>query len=236
MDCIQANVYNLKMGGLLMDGSHRKPEKSVPLYQQAYQIIRAEIMSNQIKPGDILTEEKFSEQLSISRTPIRAALQQLVFDGLAMTDSNKSVIVTNVTAEDIKHLTDVRIVLETLTVRLLEKTATPEKIGQLKRLHAKEVALSKEKDYLAMIDMDYQFHVKMAELTDNPFLVDCIQKIKTATNRFHILSGTMERYCAASVKEHEEILGYIEKGRYDFAEIAMRNHISGIASRIFITD
>lgn len=193
-------------------------------------------MSNQLKPGDILTEEKFSEQLSISRTPIRAALQQLVFDGLAMTDSNKSVIVTNVTEEDIRHITDVRMVLETLTVRLLAKTATPEGIARLRKLHTKEIALSEKRDYLAMIDMDYQFHVKMAELTNNPFLVDSIDKIKLATNRFHILSGTMERYCAASVMEHEEILGYIEKGQFDFAEIAMHNHISRVATRIFITD
>jgi DNA-binding transcriptional MocR family regulator len=69
----------------------KKIVKPVTLSEQAYAIIKDEIITNQIKPGDLLTEEQLSERLSISRTPIRSALKQLVMEHLAEVNENKIV-------------------------------------------------------------------------------------------------------------------------------------------------
>ena len=54
-------------------------KKNLPLKDQAYQAIKQAIYSNTLVPGTPLTEEQLSSTLSISRTPIRSALQQLVY-------------------------------------------------------------------------------------------------------------------------------------------------------------
>ena len=60
--------------------------KNITLKDQAYEQIRQAINTNTLKPGTALTEEQLSSMLSISRTPIRSALQQLVYEKLLSQD------------------------------------------------------------------------------------------------------------------------------------------------------
>lgn len=211
-------------------------KKNVPLSEQAYKIISAAITSNKLKPGDVLTEEKLSEQLSISRTPIRTALQQLVFSGLAVTTPAKSIVVANITEEDIENITIVRKSLETLVMQLLKDHITPEDIHMLKEISRKEREIidKKEKDYLALLDLDSDFHIGLAKITANPFLVETIERAKLTSSRYHILSGTMDKYGPLSIEEHALIVKHLERGEFDLAEMAMKSHIDKISARILI--
>ena len=209
-------------------------KKAGTLSDRAYQLIKADITSGRLRPGDVLGEAKLSQQISISRTPVRAALQRLVCEGLAQADQNKSVRVTNVTGSDIRQITQVREVLEPLVIRLLRDTLTPEGAARLRRLREQEKALAAQTplDHLALIDIDYELHVTMAELTGNQFLLDTIRRIKTSSSRFLILSGTMDKYGVTGTQEHEEIIRFLENGQFDYAEVAARNHAARIGDRI----
>lgn len=213
-------------------------KKNVPLSEQAFKVIKAAITSNELKPGDVLTEEKLSEMLSISRTPIRTALQKLVFSGLAETTPNKSIIVANVSDSDIENITVVRRSLEILVMQLLKNHITSEDIKKLKEICTAErkIINSENKDYVDLVDLDYEFHITLAKITKNPFLVDTMERAKLVSCRFLILSGTMDKYGPLSVDEHALVLDYLEKGEFEFAEIAMKNHIDKISDRILIYD
>ena len=112
----------------------KKIVKPVTLSEQAYAIIKDEIITNQIKPGDLLTEEQLSERLSISRTPIRSALKQLVMEHLAEVNENKIVTVSNVTSQDISNVLVVRCSLEPLAVSLLEGKIGTKQIKELNKI------------------------------------------------------------------------------------------------------
>ena len=43
----------------------------------AYRVLKDNIMSIQLKPGDLLSESDLSQKLNISRTPIREVLMRL---------------------------------------------------------------------------------------------------------------------------------------------------------------
>lgn len=211
-------------------------KKESSFAEAAYQIIKADITSGKLHPGELLVESRFSKQINISRTPVRAALQRLVCEGLAQTDANKSVRVTNVTEQDIAQITPVRRELETLAVRLFKDTATPKKIARLRALCRQESVLvgAASIDYLSLIDVDFQLHVTLAELSGNHFLLDTIKWIKTSSSRFLILSGTMEKYGPVGVREHDEFVSFLEQGRFDYAELAIRNHVDSIGERILV--
>ena len=211
-------------------------KRNVPLSEQAFKIIREAIFSNKLKPGDVLTEEKLSQQLSISRTPIRTAFQQLVFNGLAETTSAKDITVANVTEKDVENITIVRKSLETLVMQLLKDHVTQEHINILKEIcHKEREIIDKEdKDYLALLDLDSEFHITLAKITGNPFLVETIERAKLISSRYHILSGTMYKYGPLSVEEHALIFKHLKNGEFDFAELAMKSHIDKISARILI--
>lgn len=212
-----------------------KNESNVPLYEKAYRIIKADITFNRLKPGDALIEKKLCEQLEISRTPLRTALQKLVSDGLATADSNKSVVVSNVTETDIQELTPVRTALETLAISMLAEKINPEAFGTLESVQEKETRFVGEEDFLSLVDTGYQFHTSLARLTGNRFLTEMIERIETVSSRYLILSGTMDRYGKIGAEEHWEILDYLKRGQYEHAALSMRDHILKSGGRILVS-
>ena len=212
-----------------------KPRGS-SLSERAYQQIKEDITNGKLRPGDILREERLSEEIAISRTPIRAALQRLVYEGLAQIMENRSICVTNVTEKDIQELTQVRRELEMLVIRLLKTSAKEEEIARLRQFCQQEQATLAQApvDHLRLIQLDYELHVTLAELTGNRFLWETMKRIKTHARRFLVLSGTMHKYGAAGVREHEEIVHFLEQGKFDYAELAIRDHVIKIGDRIFV--
>ena len=105
-------------------------------------------------------------------------MQKLIFDGLAVRTQNKSIIVANVSQEDIENITIVRKSIEILVMQLLKDNITTEHINELKRICALErkIVNSENKDYVELIDLDYKFHTSLARMTNNPFLLEIIEK------------------------------------------------------------
>lgn len=209
-------------------------KKNIPLSQKAYEIIKDAIINNTLKPGSILAEEPLSKQLSISRTPIRAALQQLVYEGLAECDSTNHIIVSNVTKDDIKNISVVRCNLECLCIQLIETPLEKNCIDKLENILDNQLeVLSKDKpNYIDYINLDYDFHIYLAELTKNNYLIEVIGKLNQITNRFLMLSDTLEQHCRTAIDEHKTIVQFLKDGQKDYAEIAMRNHIINVGNRL----
>src|SRR5699024_7989304 len=76
-----------------------------------YEYIKEAIIKGKYGPGMRLTEEALAKELNISRTPIREAIQQLLYDGV-ITPLKRGVIVREFTKDDIRQIYDLRAVLE----------------------------------------------------------------------------------------------------------------------------
>ena len=103
-------------------------KRNPTLADKAYEIIKEAIIANELKPGQILTEEGLAEKLQISRTPIKSALLRLVYEEIAEYNGNKSVVVSDITEKSIEDITIVRKSLEPLAVSLLENKITKNEI------------------------------------------------------------------------------------------------------------
>ncbi|MEO1364661.1 MAG: winged helix-turn-helix domain-containing protein, partial [Pseudomonadota bacterium] len=57
-------------------------DHALPIAPQVYNYLRARIVDNRLSPGAKISEASLAERLNISRTPLRAALQQLASEGL----------------------------------------------------------------------------------------------------------------------------------------------------------
>ena len=67
------------------------------LSDHVYEELKALILSNQLQPGEALTEERFAAQWHISRTPLRAALVRLERDGLVRILPHRGCVITDIT-------------------------------------------------------------------------------------------------------------------------------------------
>ncbi|MDO4269329.1 MAG: GntR family transcriptional regulator [Eubacteriales bacterium] len=211
-------------------------KKEPSLADRAYAAIKAAVISNELAPGTVLAEETLAEQLGISRTPIRAALQRLFFEEI-VTQRGKNLIVADVSEQDARNINRVRAQLEPLAVTLIGEKGGLAK-NQLERLRAcndRQTAAARAGDGAAFLDQDYLFHTMLAQLSGNSYLADLVERGNLIVKRYHMLSGTLIRNSAAASEEHRTILDALEKRDYPRAEQAVRRHLENVNARFFFT-
>lgn len=209
-------------------------KKNKSLSDKAYDIIKEAIISNKLKPGEILAEEKLAEELQISRTPIKAALLKLVCEEIAEINQSKNVVVSDINQKEIEDITLVRESLESLAVLLLKDNITKSKIQEIKSKYVQQLHMVEDERNEDFIELDYEFHTKISEFTNNSFLSDMIKKANLITKRFLILSGTVNEHASVANKEHEEIVSYIENEQFELASEAMKKHLQNVNKRMLV--
>src|SRR5690625_6030153 len=88
--------------------------------QRAYGAIRTAILSGDHLPGAMLSESVLASSLSMSRTPVRAALGRLQDEGLVTIYPKRGALVRELTAHEVREFAQVRHALESAGVRLAE--------------------------------------------------------------------------------------------------------------------
>lgn len=87
-------------------------QKAPPLREQVVHALMQELRSGRLQPGERLTELGIAEQLDVSRTPVREALNQLVEQGLLEARPRGGYLVPSPTVSEIRDIIAVRMLLE----------------------------------------------------------------------------------------------------------------------------
>jgi DNA-binding GntR family transcriptional regulator len=113
-------------------------EKLAPVTKQhksltelTYQMIRDKIISGEYQPGDWLRQEQLAQQLEVSYTPIRQALDWLVTDGLAEHVSHKGVRLTLINEKEIAEAYSLRLLLDPILARVAAENRSTADIKHL---------------------------------------------------------------------------------------------------------
>lgn len=204
------------------------------LKEQAYEQIRQEINTNSLKPGTFLTEEQLSNMLSISRTPIRSALQQLVYEKLLAQDATGHIYVPKITAKSVTDASRVRIALECMDLDCAEFPIPPEKLAHIDELYHNQVDLVKNNptDNLGFAELDKHFHCAIAECCDNSTLIEFIQSINNVMVRINVLSGTLHNNRLDALEEHAQIIHYLKSSQKEFAKLSLSEHLKQVEKRM----
>ncbi len=207
-------------------------EKTVTLKDKAYEAIKNAIYSNELKPGTALAEEQLSHMLSISRTPIRTALQQLVFEKLATKDSTGHIFVSSISKKAVQDMSVMRTALEPLSVEIAKFPIDEKVIERLKEIDKAQEKACKPFDINGYAELDCEFHCELASISGNSLLIETIRNINTTMIRYNILSGTLGTHTAVALEEHALIIKFLEEGNREFARTAVSEHVRNVSSRI----
>jgi DNA-binding GntR family transcriptional regulator len=146
--------------------------------------LRRLILSGALEPGQPLNEKLVAEQLGVSRSPVREALQRLVTERLLTAERNKSVTVRQFTAGDISEIYDARIAIESHAAAAViaagpqHVAGTCEQLrGALRQLHT---AL-KTGDRIEIAAADLAFHQQLVRCGGNSRLVDAYLLLSAET-------------------------------------------------------
>src|SRR4051794_3237533 len=88
------------------------------LTEQAVGILRREILTTRMRPGETLSESAVAQQLELGKAPVRAALARLAEEGLVQAVPRRGWIVSLVTIRDIHEVFGLRLLLEPEAARM----------------------------------------------------------------------------------------------------------------------
>jgi len=87
------------------------------LSERVFEEIQNSILNGDLAPGDPLPEIKLSEELGVSRTPVREAIGKLELEGLVRTIPNRGAMVVGISEKDIDDIFTIRMYVEGLAAR-----------------------------------------------------------------------------------------------------------------------
>lgn len=124
---------------------------------RVYAVLREEILAGVLPPGTVLTEVEQGSRLDVSRTPVRGAFTRLLADGLIRSQSPRVLVVSEISAERVVQLYELREALETQAAALAAMRRDPEQFEQIRTrlLHAHQLLELGEEgiaDYFELVD------------------------------------------------------------------------------------
>src|SRR5215471_6042619 len=194
----------------------------------AYNSIKEYILDGKMDEDSRLTEDFLSNQLGISKSPIREALNRLEAEGLIRIEPRKGAYLRRLSIDEINELYDLREALEVHVVRTAK--LTPALLAELRQSLKRQRALLKANDKAHYIQEDTAFHAKLAQSTQNKYLCSVLENIQ---NQIWLSRRTSYDLSSSSAPDyHDAILKALEDSNSDKAQQAMRAHIRNVRERL----
>jgi DNA-binding GntR family transcriptional regulator len=197
--------------------------------------IKQALLNGEFKPGDKVNEVRLASALSISRAPVREALQMLVNDGLILSIPQKGKFIKALSAKDIRDSYSIGGVLEGAAIAESCELLTREDFATLESLLAQMAQLdSGAPDYaenFALLDIG--FHEKLLARTENKLMVEHARTICQRMSKFLLFRYWPHAFSHSEVVErHEKVLKAVRSRSREHIERAIRAHYLELGDRM----
>jgi len=193
-----------------------------------YEKLQQSLLEEKFNPGDKITEKEITEELGVSRTPVREALYRLTATGLIKIIPHKGFIVSRWTVRELKDVIAVRMVLEKLAIKLAVENIFPEEIEELKDLIIKIEKAVKDKNIPKSSNLNTLFHDKIILASRNKELFEIMKPLKNKIFGFRIIALSAPKRLKDSLKEHHMMLDALINKDSDLAQTLIQEHIKRI--------
>jgi DNA-binding GntR family transcriptional regulator len=151
-----------------------------PLKLEIFDALHRQIIAGKYSPGDWLRQEDIANQMGVSMTPVREALDLLVAAGLAERVAYRGVRVREMSTKDIVEAYGMRLILEAVIAKEAAKHITPGQVQGLERMQAEMLGLHTLNDMSRIRQLSREFHSHIAEASNNDLLVKLYAVVSNA--------------------------------------------------------
>ncbi|MGX1805679.1 GntR family transcriptional regulator [Nocardia sp. NPDC055321] len=195
--------------------------------------LRGLVLSGELAPGAPLSVLALSARLGVSRSPVREAVQQLIYEGLAVNVPHAGARVASMDDTQIRDVLAVRTVLDGLAAATAATRLTEADLSKLTALLAtQEDHLREPADPARDSELDLEFHTFIRERSGNRTLADELARLDAQA---HLYRGDLWRHPrnrSIALREHRRILDALESGHAPDARAAAEAHVCGLITRL----
>lgn len=194
---------------------HDLPSLTRPkISDEVYKALKERIVSRQFALGERLNLIQLEQQMGISRTPLKEALNRLAVEGLVEIQPRRGTFITDPTPHEIAESFDVRRILEVYAVEMAALRITNPQLEQLRKLIRRLRSLTDVEDwdqiYQEYVPLDYDLHRLIIKIAGNNRLQEIWEQVNLHGEMARIRYGSSETELNLAQAEHEELLHAFE--------------------------
>ena len=206
--------------------------RSTALPDHVYAVLKQRILSCELPPNERLVEQKLCDELQVSRTPLREALNRLGHEDLITFQPHAGYRVAPITLEGFRNLVELRLLMEPQGAALAAERATPVDIAALRSHATLPYDPNDEGGFVDYCRANARFHLAVVRCARNPLLEHIVMSALDLYQRPTYLRIGRQLDPKNPSKKHHGIVDAIEAHDPEAARTAMLNHIRGGGDRI----
>jgi DNA-binding GntR family transcriptional regulator len=200
-------------------------ERPKSLRELALEYLRNRIVDGTFQMGQVLSERKISEELGVSKSPVREALAQLRDEGLVHIEPQKGARVFTLSEDEVIQICDFRQAIESASFELAlqrDPTRLAKDMDRVVQKMATKKALDDEDAYIAL---DNEFHQLIFEHAGNDYLTASYTRYVGKIAALRKLLSQLPKHTDLSFDEHRAIAEAVRKGNLTEIKTLLAEHI-----------
>lgn len=185
------------------------------LPDRIYSALKHRILTCSLQPGQRLMEKELSQELGVSRTPLREALNRLSLEQLVFLTPYRGYAVAPVLLADIHNLSELRLIVESESAGLAAERANSEDVEQLKQLATLRYQPGDRATYDQYLRDNSAFHQALVRCTRNARLESVVASVLDQIQRPLYLGLDIGLDADAATAEHYDLVEAV--GQHDTA-------------------
>lgn len=210
-------------------------QANTSLRDLAYDAIKKAITEMDIygHAGEVrLDERQLSEDLGVSRTPIREALTILELEGFVRAVPRRGIFVIRKSKAEIIEMIIVWAALESMACRLAAERATSKELRSLRKIFEQFEDEAPSEHMSEYSEANIAFHQAIIRLSRSPLIADMTGNLFIHVRAIRNVSLRQDNRAARSIGEHQQIIDALEARNGELAERLDREHTLGLAAHV----
>ena len=184
------------------------------------------ILDGTFADGERLDEMQLAQRFSVSRTPLREALQRLALSGLVEQRPRRGVFVRQPGPVELLEMFEVMAELEAACARHAASRISDEALADMRTANARCQAAVEAHDADGYYRENERFHAILYEQSGNAYLAKECRRLHRRLTPFRRLQLRLRGRLAQSMSEHEAVVSALEKADAQAASEAIRSHVA----------
>jgi DNA-binding GntR family transcriptional regulator len=202
----------------------------------AHECLKDAILCLDVRSGDPLSEVRLSKALNISRTPLRAAFQQLAQEGLIHIIPGRTAVIASRSPRQLLDALGVRMLLEPELCRLVAGALSEEQRNLLDDYTNQLAKAAEARDRATWTQVDVKWHQTICEACPNQLLGEMVFKAWQQMRIQGVVTRMSDESLIPGTQEHRAIADAIANGDRDRAAELMLSHLHFARERMFLLD
>lgn len=193
-----------------------------------YEVLKKNIVSFNIKPGERISENEISELLEVSRTPVREAFIKLSKEDLLYILPQRGTYISYIDLEQVEEARFIRESLEKSIIEIATKQFPENTLRRLEENLAMQKIKIENKAYAEFLELDEAFHKTIFQGCNKERTWSVIEQVNSQYKRIRVLTFIANINWVQTIEQHQGIIDAIRNKDIESGQRIISEHLKKI--------